>query len=166
MNPGNILICLIFQTPWGQNNVLHLYEGSEHVQQQWMNSQLVSRRKWNMEIQIDKKNNETFVYRLLIILGAIWKLQKHYSFKSQTINELKVCSIHGFMKRNFGRVMGFMVEILRQASMFIDEQENSLLAILFAFLTTYQFRILISSLKFKYWKRSITVLLPKSWPSP
>lgn len=103
---------------------------------EWVHS-IVRRKKWNMEIQIDKKNNDTFVYRLLIILGAVWKLQKHYSFKSQTINELKVCSINGFMKRNFGGAMGFMSEILRQARMFIDKQEYSLFAILFAYLTTY-----------------------------
>lgn len=76
MNPGNILIWLIFQAPWGQNNVLHCYEGSEHVQRQRMNALLMNRRNWNVQIQIDKKNNDTFMYRLLIIPGAVWKLQK------------------------------------------------------------------------------------------
>lgn len=42
MNPGNILIWLIFQAPWGQNDIL-LWRKWQ-VQQQRMNARLVSIR--------------------------------------------------------------------------------------------------------------------------
>lgn len=73
MNPGNILIWLIFQAPWGQNGVLHCYEGKEYAKEQGMN-----RRSWNLQIQIDTNDHDTFVYRLLIIPGAVWKWQKQF----------------------------------------------------------------------------------------
>lgn len=69
------------------------------------------------------------------------------------------------MKRHFGGAMGFMLDILKQASTFTDEQDHSGFAILFACLTTQQFRSLISSLKFKHWKRSRVILLSKFCPN-
>lgn len=42
----------------------------------------------------------------------------YHSFKLETVNELKKCLVNSFVKRNFAAEVGFMLQILRQESIF------------------------------------------------